>query len=647
MADTYHQAASTISSALHPLDPLTAEEITAAVHILRTERNLSNHVRFISITLHEPEKETVLNFKQDDSIIREVFIILLDNTDGATYEVIVSLTEGKVTRWQHVPGVQPPITFDEILECEQVVKAQPDFQAALHKRGITDLDLVMVEPWPAGYYGPEDAPTRRLSRPIVFVRSAPDDNGHAHPIEGLIVLVDLNAMAVLTIEDHGVVPVPSHSGNYTTDKVGPLRTDLKALEIHQPDGPSFTVEGYKIAWQKWHLRLGWTPREGLILHTVGYEDQGRIRPILYRASLAEMIVPYGDPNPTHYRKNVFDTGEHGIGAMANPLRLGCDCLGHIHYFDVVGANSHGEAVVLPNAICMHEEDYGLLWKHTDWRTNDVEVRRSRRLVISFIATVGHYDYGFYWYFYQDGSIQFEIKLTGVMNTGAVPPGVVPKHGTLVAPGVNAIIHQHFFNVRLDMMVDGLHNSVHEVHTEAVPMGPENPRGNAFFATSTLLKTEQEAQQMIDPLVGRFWKVVNPSAKNWLGEPVGYKLVPGENILPFAQSAFPLLQRAGFIKKHLWVTPYTPTERYPAGDYPNQHPGGAGLPDWTQQNRSIENTDIVLWYTMGAHHVPRSEDWPVMPVSAISFMLKPVNFFDRNPALDVPPPTPKQREHCDC
>ena len=631
-------AAETQQVVIHPLEPLTAGEISNAAAIVCEQATLGPRARFISITLHEPSKEQVLAFPPDGEVIdREAEIILLDPSQPGAFEALVSLSQGKLLSWEYVQGVQPAVTFEEILEVENLVKQDPQFQTVLARRGITDMRLVMVEPWPAGYYGAEDDPAgRRLSRPIVFVRDSPHDNGHAHPVEGVVVLVDLGTMQVVRVEDYGVVPVPPAPGNYTPEAVGQLRTDLKPLEITQPDGPSFQVNGHQVTWQKWHLRIGWTAREGLVLYTLGYEDQGRVRPILYRASMAEMIVSYGDPAPTHYRKNVLDEGEHGLGMLANSLRLGCDCLGYIHYFDAVMSNGRGEAVTLPNAVCMHEEDYGVLWKHTDWRTNEVETRRSRRLVLSFFATVGHYDYGFFWYLYQDGTIQYEVKLTGVMNSGAVLEGVVPKHGTLVAPGVNAIIHQHFFNVRLDWMVDGLKNSVYEVQTTADPIGPDNPHGNAFYAVRNLLATEQQAQRVIDPLHGRYWVVGNPEVHNEFGQMVGYKLVPGDNVLPFAHPEAWVSRRAGFIHRHLWVTPYAPRERYPAGKYPNQHPGGDGLPAWTAANRSIENTNLVVWYTMGTHHVPRPEDWPVMPVSYIGFHLKPVGFFDRSPALDVPP-----------
>jgi primary-amine oxidase len=370
---------------------------------------------------------------------------------------------------------------------------------------------------------------------------------------------------------------------------------------------------------------------------VTYSDKGKERPIVYRASVADMVVPYGDPRPAYFRRNAFDIGEYGIGMLANSLELGCDCLGEIHYFDVAGHDSRGNPTTLSNAICMHEEDFGLLWKHVDWRNGYTEVRRSRRLVVSFIATVGNYEYGFYWYFYQDASLQLEVKLTGVISNGAVEPGDKPRWGELVAPQVYAPIHQHFFNVRLDMMVDGPNNSVYEVNTVADPPGDDNPHGNAFHTEDTLLESERQAQRLIDPFSARFWTVRNPSSLNRLGNPVGYKLMPGENVLPFAAADARVLQRAAFTTRHLWATPYHPRERYAAGDYPNQHAGGAGLPAYTSADRPIVDTDLVLWYTFGAHHVVRPEDWPVMPVSTVGFWLKPVGFFDRNPALDVPQP----------
>ncbi|CAA9439531.1 MAG: Monoamine oxidase [uncultured Rubrobacteraceae bacterium] len=623
------------------LAPLTGEEISAAVGILTEERELGAKSRFAGVYLNEPPKEKVLAYKSgEEAPEREAFVIVLDGSNGETYEALVSLTQGKVNSWEHAEGAQPSIMLDEFDECERATKEDPEFREALKKRGITNLDLVCVEPWSAGFYGDDDGDDdkRRLLRTLVYTRLEPGDNPYAHPVDDLVAVFDLNSMKVVRVEDFGVVPVPQEKGNYTPEAVGQMREDLKPIEITQPEGPSFELNGHEISWQKWRFVVGFTPREGIVLHNVTYRDGDRERSVLYRASLAEMVVPYGDPDPVQYRKNAFDAGEYNIGALANSLELGCDCLGEIRYLDAVMADSRGNPLPIKNAICLHEEDFGLLSKHTDFRTGQVDVRRSRRFVASFIATVANYEYGFYWYFYQDGTIEFEVKLTGIVSTAYASPEESPKYGQLLnKEGLYAPIHQHLFNVRLDLDIDGRENSVYEVHTEAEPIGSENPHGNAFFAKPTLLKSEKEAQQVVDSMAARYWKVVNPSVKNAVGEPVGYKLIPHGNVLPFAQPESHIVKRAGFATKHFWATPYKPSELYAAGDYPNQHRGGSGLPEYTKDDRPIENEDVVIWYTLGSHHTVRLEDWPVMPMQYAGFKLQPIGFFDQNPSLDVPPP----------
>jgi primary-amine oxidase len=626
-----------MASTVHPLDPLSAAEIERAWEIVRTERALGPRVRVIFIMLHEPDKKIVLSHRPGDAVERAAFVVLVDSGPGKTYEAVVSLSGGRVLSWEHVPGAQPAIVLDEFVDCEAAVRADPRWQEAMRRRGITDFDLAMVDCWSAGNFGFPQDEGRRLVRALTWMRRHAQDNGYARPVANLLTVVDLNAMAVVAVEDGGIVPLPPEDANYSPEAAG-TRAGLKPVEIRQPDGPSFELAGHELRWQRWRMRIGFTPREGLVLHTVGYEDQGRERPVLYRASIADMVVPYGDPRPTYFHRNAFDVGEYGIGTLANSLENGCDCLGEIRYLDAVVNDGQGRPVTLANAICLHEEDAGILWKHVDWRLGTTEVRRSRRLVVSSISTVGNYEYGFYWYFYLDGTIQCEVKLTGVISNGAESPGAKPRWGEMVAPGVYGPIHQHFFNARLDMMVDGPDNSVYEVNTVADAPGPENPHDNAFHAEATLLASEARAQRLLDPLAGRFWKVVNPSVRNRLGEPVGYKLMPGENVRPFAGPEASVTKRAAFMTRHLWVTRHDPRERYAAGEYPNQHPGGAGLPAYVRDDAPLENTDVVLWYTFGAHHIVRPEDWPVMPVTTIGFMLKPAGFFDRNPALDVPRPT---------
>ena len=634
------------TTSVHPLEPLTRAEVEAAVAIVKADPRITDTFRFVTVTRNEPAKPTVLNYKPGDEVTREAFVVLLDHAAGQCIEAIVSLTQSAITSWLSLEGVQPPIMLDEFVECEEAVKRSPEFLEALRKRGIEDISLVMVDPWSAGYYGVESEEDRgkRLSRALAWVRSEPTDNGYARPLEGVIAVVDLNKMEVLRVEDHGIVPLPPKPGNWTRKYITETRQDQKALDIIQEDGPSFTVDGHEIRWQKWRFRIGFTPREGLVLYTVGYEDNGKVRPILYRASLCDMVVPYGDPSEASYRKNAFDIGEYGMGQLANSLQVGCDCLGHIHYFDAHMTNSRGGLFTIENAVCLHEEDDGILWKHTDWRTGEVEVRRSRRLVVSFVATVGNYEYAFYWNFYQDGSLGLEVKLTGVANTTALMPGQKSKYGAEVAPQLNAPNHQHIFNARLDMCLDGENNSVYEVNTNRMPRDEMNPHGNAFVAQHTLFENEMDAQRIWNLSTSRYWKIANRSVKNSVNEPVGYRLVAGENCTPFAHDDAAVIKRAGFLTKHLWVTPYQAKEKYAAGDYPNQRPGGDGLPRWTEANRPIVDTDVVVWYTFGHTHIPRPEDWPVMPVHKIGFMLKPDGFFDTNPAMDLPP-SPSKTSCC--
>ncbi|MFT7600586.1 MAG: primary-amine oxidase [Acidimicrobiales bacterium] len=622
-------------TALHPLERLSEAETSAAVALVKAHDAFGTRMRFASADLHEPAKDTVLSFEVGTLFDRSVDMVLFNGADGSTHEVSVSLSSRTVVRWERLEGVQPSIILDEFTEPEIAIKDDPGFQAAMAKRGVTDMDLVTVDPWSAGNYGDPFESNNRIIRGLVWVHAKPGDNQYARPIDGLTVVFDLTESKILRIDDERVLPVPSEDAEWSRQFTDEQRSGLKPLEITQPEGASFTLDGDLLSWQKWDLRIGWTTREGLVINTVTYTEGDDVRPVLYRASLAEMTVPYGDNSSTQARKNAFDVGEYGLGMLANSLALGCDCLGEIHYLDAHFCDAAGEIVTVPQAICIHEEDTGISWKHFDFRTEATEVRRLRRLVVSFIATVGNYEYGIYWYFYQDGRIENEIKLTGILSTGGLNTGEDTVYGTKLGENLYAPNHQHFFCTRLDMTVDGLANSVVEVDTVPAPAG-DNPYGNAFHASATVLSTEALGQRRIDPLAARFWKVISNGRTNKMGQPTGYKLIAGENCLPFATEESSIRARAGYMWNHLWVTPYAADERHPAGDYPNQSAGGEGLPRWTTADRNIENTDVVLWYTMGHNHLPSLEDWPVMPVANIGFTLKPSGFFDRSPAMDLPP-----------
>jgi primary-amine oxidase len=626
------------STPRHPLDPLSADEISAAVGLLHAARPEIGVHRFVKVELLEPSKQEL----ERAEVERRAELILFVPSRNETYEAVVSLSGGELIRFEHIPGVQPEVVLDEFEEVETVVRESGLYRDALRKRGIEEFDGVCVDPWSAGSWG-EDDRGRRLMRALTWIKLAgEDDNLYAHPIDHLVAIVDLNLMEVVEVEDFGIVAVPQEPGNYVGPELPPPRTGLRPITIEQPEGPSFEVDGHRVRWQKWSFHVGFTHREGLVLSAISYRDGAEQRSILHRASLSSMIVPYGDPSPTQHRKNAFDIGEYGLGYLANSLEMGCDCLGEIRYLDAVLVDGAGAPYTIANAICLHEEDDGILWKHTDFRTGRAEVRRSRRLVVSFIATVGNYEYAFYWRFYQDGSIEQDIKLTGIMTTGAIAPGEKMPYGQLLnLEGLYAPNHQHFFNYRLDFAVDGPANTVHEVNTE-VPDGPENPYGNAFRTVETPLLSEKRARRRLAPESDRHWKVVNPSRLNAVGEPVAYRLVPGKSTRPHWRPDAHVAPRGSFVDHDIWVTPYAAEERYGAGAYPYQNPDAGGLPEWTEADRPVADTDIVLWYSFGSFHAPRLEDWPVMPVTHAGFRLEPCGFFDANPALDVPEPA---AAHC--
>lgn len=635
-----------------PLDPLTASEISAVADILRRERGVVPGApgapagwRFASIEMLEPGKAELADFEAGGARpARRAEIVCFDRSANATYKGVVSLGDQRVEEFEHIPGVQANFTVDEFAECDQLLRAHPEVIAALRNRGIADLDLVFFDTWTYGdAVAPPEYRDRRIGWSDSWLKAAPGANPYARLVSGLHCVVDLNAMELLRVEDEGPFaagePAPAVMGEYVPAHIperilaASRREPLKPLHVTQPDGPSFTLEGNLLRWQNWSLRVGFNHREGMTLHTVRYRDGERERSIAHRLSFAEMIVPYRDPSPDHFRRTAFDIGEWGLGFMTTSLTLGCDCLGEIRYLDAVLHNSRGEPYTIAQAICIHEEDDAVLWKHVD---HDIgaEVRRMRRLTVSFHVTVANYEYLVYWRLYQDGNIECEVRATGIMVTTPLPAGAPNPNGTLVDERTYAPFHQHFLVARLDMDVDGPQNTVVVSESFAEPIGPANPHGLSLVVTNTPLRTEGEARQDVNFATQRAWKVVNPNVVTGIGAHPAYKLVPSGAIPPMFEPGSPVLERAGVIAHTLWVTPNQRDERWPAGEFVNQSTRDTGLTRWTAADRPIENTDVVLWYVFGIHHITRAEDWPVMPVDVVSFWLKPFGFFDRNPALDV-------------
>jgi primary-amine oxidase len=613
--------------AAHPLSILSPAEISETAQLLRDQDMVSERTSFRRMAVDE----TDLNE-------RAVEVWLYNADTQVIDELRCALGSGEVTRTRSVTGMRPQIGFAEIPQAMDQVRADPTVKAACARRGIADTSHLQIDPWPTGNMGLEHEEGRRVVRCIAFYREDPADNGYARPVDGLMVFVDLDAMEVYRVDDIGEWPVPAEISNFSAGTV-PAREDVKAIDITQPDGPSFSItDGNHIHWQGWDLRVLLDHTEGLALHSIGYTDGGTRRPIMRRASLAEMVVPYGEVRESQAFKNALDVGEIALGRCVNSLKLGCDCLGDITYLDAAWCFDDGSPIGVEHAICIHEEDFGIAWKHTDSHSGSTEVRRSRRLVVSSIFTVGNYDYGIFWYLYVDGTIQMEIKLTGIVTTQSYKEGDDLTYAALVAPEVAAPIHQHLFCARFDMEVDGANNTAYRVDIEADPPGPNNPHNNAFRSVATRLETEKAAIDNVDASKARTWRVVNEGATNRLGQPTGYKLLPADTATLFPAANSRIAGRAGFGNQNIWVTPTSQDERFPAGDHVTQSPpDNHGLPTWTAADRNIADTDITVWHTFGLTHSARPEDYPVMPVEYARCAWVPFGFFDRNPALDLPAP----------
>lgn len=613
---------------LQAVAPLQPDEIKAVVDTIKADADLGPGALYGNLDLREPTPQAWRDHLAGKTLPREARVNISHKDRPGVWMVIVSVPGRSIVSRRHFPTAKSAFQVEQLLDVERVVKADPRFIEACRKRGITDMTGVCVDSWSGGNFGDAGEEGHMVSYAHCWLRLYANENFYAHPIDGLNVAVDVKTGEVLRIDDHGGPPIPMADIPYDPEFMPPLRAPLKALNVVQPGGTSFTMDGHAIAWDKWTLGIGFSPRDGIILHDIRYAN----RQIVRRASLAELVVPYGSPERGHYRKNIFDIGEYGFGKFNHSLKLGCDCLGVIQYLDSHYCGLDGGVITIEKSICIHEEDTGILWKHWDFRANRTELRRGRRLVISCVNTVGNYEYAQYWYLDQAGEISFEVKATGIVNTMACEPGKPSKYVSEVAAGLTAPIHQHIFCARLDMAVDGGGNSLVEVNSYAEPMGPANKFGNGFYAEETTLKTE--GGRKADASTHRTWRIVNPNKKNAVGKPVGYRLHATDCVTPFLNENGPSGIRSNFIRNHVWVTPFNEDERYPAGEYVCNSDGSDGLAEIVKQNRPVDNTDIVVWHNFGLHHVVRPEDFPVQPCMSAGFKLMPSGFFNLNPSNDV-------------
>lgn len=636
----------------HPLDPITPSELSRAVAILQDHLQ-NTRLRFKLIDLYECPKHLVLPFIECERLGKP----LPDTPDrrariyfhkkpvvNVLQKAIVNLTTRKVELLQALPDVQGPVDFDEFEEIERVCNEHPTVLKEIKKLKLPAGARCINDPWA---YGTDDGnERRRLFQCYMYIvlNDDPETNHYSLPapfapvfdaITKELAWIDFLPTREFSDPEYDAEtqpwnPVPAVE--YAASILGPdvFRKDLKPLQVIQPYGPSFTCSGRQVSWQKWKFTLGWTLREGPVLQNVTYDG----RSTFYRLSLSEMTVPYGDPRTPYHRKQAFDLGDSGLGLTSNSLKLGCDCLGHIKYFDGCRVTADGTPIVMPNVVCMHEVDSGIGWKHTNVRSGISSVIRNRQLVVQCTATVANYEYIFAFVLDQAANIHFEVRATGIVSTMPISQGVKVPWGTTVAPGVLAVNHQHLFNIRIDPAVDGHRNTIS--YDDIVPCDPSesDPFGVSFQAQKTVI--QKSGGYTLNTEASRVYRIENSSVINEVsGKPVSYKLHALPSQMMIMKNHTFNYKRGVFASKPIWVTKYRDDELWAAGEFTNQSREDTGLGIWAQRADDVENEDVVLWHSFGITHMPRPEDFPIMPVEMMTVSLKPANFFKVNPSNDVP------------
>jgi primary-amine oxidase len=622
-------------SANHPLDGLTASEIWTAYEVLQASQKIDANTRFPMVQLREPPKAEVLAWNPGQEMRREAFLVVRQGNQ--MFEAVVDVNGKKLASWTEMKGVQPNMPDEEGLEIGEVVKKDLEVQKALKVRNISDpWNVVCGSTFPEDYLS--TAQGRGLLQVVCFARYGPLEDWS--PIGGLLILWDDSSKKVVRVIDTGAVPPLKADRNYYAAASGATREAPSPLNVQQPQGPSFRLVGQSVNWQNWNFHFRIDRRVGLVVSNVAYHDGDKLRSILFEGSLSELFMAYMSASEEWVWATFFDIGEAGDG-FSSTLVVGEDCPDNAVYFDQAYADWHGIPQVKPRAACLYEEPSGsMAWRHDG---SSVESRKMRNLVLRTIGTFDNYDYVCDWVFQQDGAIRVRVGATGQDNISVVKSrtaaedatGQDDRYGRFIAENTIAINHDHFFCFRLDFDIDGMANSFVRDKIQMNRLPADSQRKSLWVAEPEIAKTEEQAKAQMSMQKPEIWRIINPNVKSSVGYPVGYELVPGSNAMSLLVPEDYPQKRAGFTDYHIWVTPFRENERYAAGDYPFRSKGGDGLPAWTKANRPIDNTDIVLWYTMGFHHVPHTEDWPVMTTTWHEFVLKPVNFFDHNPALDLP------------
>lgn len=637
----------------HPLDGLSPAEMIATVEILRADGKITDAARLPLIELKEPEKSVVLAWSPGKPEPRVATVNVKDGKSAFKGEV--DLAARKVLSWEPASG-ESMILLEEFLGAMDLALANADIAVGLEKRGLKPEQAFCL-PLTAGAFGLPDEQGRRLMKVPCYV-SPEGSNFYAKPIEGLFAVVDLNAKEVVEVVDTGAVPVPADSWGYTPKEIqsrlGAVRPAANPATLSQPDGANYKVDGGLITWDMWRFRWRVDKRPGVVLSQIEANDGGAWRSVLYQVHLSEVFVPYMDPSTGWYWRTYMDSGEYGFGIFLSPLRAGVDCPTHATFLPAVVPQDDGAPNEIPDAVCVFERNIGdPAWRHYEIFAQapdtpvPAEGRPATELVVRSASEVGNYDYLIDYVFQQDGIMHIRLGATGldavkgVASTSMADATAAADtaHGTLIAPNLVAPNHDHFFNFRLDFDVDGTANSF--MRTALVPaQAPTDvPRRSLWVTKEEMPMTELEGRYRVDPAKPAMYHVVNGAKESGLGHHPGYMILPENSAAysPLDVASDPPAKRNGYIDYTIWNTAYAPGERYAGGEYAFQSDGSDSLPAWVQQNRSIHGTDIVTWFTMGFHHVPHMEDWPVMPTMWKTITLMPFNFFPHNPAITIPGP----------
>jgi len=622
----------------HPLDPLTPDEIRAAAEVVRMNPRFAT-AQFASILLNEPSKADVIAWRPGGALPRQARLIVMTST--SMFEVVADLTSRRTVSVVERKGVEPPVMLSEF-EAAKVVLTNPEFRAALAKRGMTDPDKLFCSPMTAGYFAIPEHAGKRVIKVGCYDLRRTTTNMWGWPIERLYAIVDLRERKVLNVADAGVVPIADRDMNFTEAAAGVLRPSRKPTVMTQPLGANFTIRGNEITWGNWRFHARVDGRVGTVISVARWQDGNTLRSVLYQGYLSEMFVPYMDADYGWYSRTYFDTGEYGAGTMATALKAGVDCPATAAFLPSSFGDDKGEPITTPNALCIFERGNGdPIWRHSESLNQTYEGRANVELVVRMAATVGNYDYLFDWVFNDAAEIDVRVGATGIDSVKGVPTKRLSdataaedtRYGTLVAPNLVAVNHDHYFNFRLDLDVDGSRNSLNQDVYRPVKLPAGSPRRSLYVVEPKIAASERAAQFSPGHEPSKY-RVMNESQTNGVGNPVSYEvLVANHATLLLDPDDWPT-KRAGFLQHDIWVTPYVAAERYGGGEYMFQSTGSDGLAAWTARDRPIRNQDIVLWVNIGMHHLTRAEDLPVMPMIWHSFKLRPHNFFDRNPAIDL-------------